>query len=303
MQRTAQAFERLHWDDVRMFLALYRSRTLALAGKALTVDASTMSRRLAILEDALGARLFDRSRDGIAPTEAAEQLLSVAEEIEQGVARFASLVDRLDHQARGLVRVTCPPDVAEVVMVPLLDELLSKYPGLRISLDPGESVLDLTRREADLALRTVRPQGGDLVMTRLTSARWVLVGSPSLCRRVGKLKRFSDVPWVGWSEEFARLAAVRWLAKHGRGIEPVVRSSSLRLQLAAVAAGVGVALVPEPSIEHYRLAKVALSSSLLAAARDWPEDELYLVTHRALRDVPRVRVVWDLLLAKWGERS
>jgi len=303
MQRRPSSFERLQWDDVRLFLALYRSRTLALAGKSLVVDASTMSRRLAALEDALGARLFDRGRSGIVPTEAAEQLLGVAEEIERGMARFANQADGLERRASGLVRVTCPPDVAEVVMLPLLDELLSKHPGLCISLDPGESVLDLTRREADLALRTVRPEGGDLVMTRLTTARWVLAGSPRLCRRVGRLQRFGDVPWVGWGSGFTQLGAARWLAKHGHGIEPVMRSSSLRLQLAAVAADVGVALVPEPSIVHYGLARVTLSASLRAAAREWPEDELYLVTHRALRDVPRVRVVWELLLAKWADRG
>lgn len=302
MQRTATTLEQLQWDDVRLFLALFRNRTVGQAGQTLGVDASTVSRRLVTLERALGAQLFDRGRDGVTPTEAAEQLLDVAEEIEQGVARFANQVDRLERDVAGTVRVTCPPDVAEVVIVPLLAELLAKHPALRVSLMPGESVLDLTRREADLALRTVRPQSGDLVMTRLTSARWVLVAAPALCRRLGKLKSFADAPWVGWSEGFSQLGVPRWLAKHGRGIEPVVRSSSLRLQLAAVTAGVGVALVPEPSVEHYALKRVALSPGLRAAAAEWPVDELYLVTHRALREVPRVRVVWDLLVAKLGER-
>lgn len=61
------------------------------------------------------------------------------------------------------------------------------------------------------------------------------------------------------------------------------------------------ALVPEPSVRHYRLKRVALAAGLRAAAAEWPQDELYLVTHRALRDVPRVRVVWELLLARWGK--
>jgi len=302
MQRKPPPLEQLQWDDVRLFLALCRSRTVGLAGQSLKVDASTVSRRLAALEETLGASLFDRGRDGIAPTEAAEQLLPVAEEIERGVARFANQADALERDAAGVVRITCPPDVAEVVVAPLLRELLNAHPALRITLAPGESVLDLTRREADLALRTVRPQSGDLVMTRLTSARWVLVAAPSLAKKLGKLRDFADAPWVGWGEAMANLGAARWLAKHARGLEPVVRTDSLRLQLAAVSAGVGVALVPEPSVAHYRLQQLKLAPALQPAAAEWPEDELYLVTHRALRDVPRVRVVWDLLLARWGSR-
>lgn len=302
MQRKSTAFQKLQWDDVRLFLSLSRSRTVGQAGRALGVDASTVSRRLAALEEALATTLFERSRDGITPTEAAEQLLPVAEEIEQGVARFANQVDQLEREASGLVRVTCPPDVAEVVVAPLLQELLALHPGLRISLSPGESVLDLTRREADLALRTVRPQSGDLVMTRLASARWVLVAAPTLARRLGTLRDFASAPWVGWGEGLSQLHVARWFAKHVRGVEPVVRSDSLRLQLAVARAGVGVALVPEPSVKHFQLVPVKLAKPLQQAAADWPVDELYLVTHRALRDVPRVRVVWDLLLDRWGPR-
>jgi DNA-binding transcriptional LysR family regulator len=298
----SNTLEKLAWDDVRLFLALCRNRTLTLAGRALRLDASTVSRRLDGLEELLSTRLFDRGRDGIAPTEAAEQLFAIAEDIEQGVARFGNAVSALERDVAGVVRITCPPDVAEVVIAPLLAELFSKHPALRIVLAPGETVLDLTRREADLALRTVRPTGGDLVMTRLTSARWVLVAAPKLARRLGTLKDFRDAPWVGWGDALSSLGAARWLAKHARGTEPVVRSDSLRVQLSAVAAGAGVALVPEPSVRHFRLARVKLAPALSPAADEWPKDELYLVSHRALRDVPRVRVVWDLLLARWGDR-
>jgi DNA-binding transcriptional LysR family regulator len=294
---------RLAWDDVRVFLALCRSRTVGGAAQALRVDASTVSRRLAALEEVLATPLFERGRDGIAPTEAAELLLPVAEEIELGLARFTNQAEGLEREAAGVVRIACPPDVAEVVLAPLLNELLARHPALRIVLDPGESVRDLTRREADLALRTARPSSGDLVMTRLTQARWVLVAAPKLARRVGALRDFGAVPWVGWGERLSHLAAARWLAKHVKNADPVVRSDSLTVQLAAVASGVGVALVPEPSVRHYRLVPVKLAPGLRDAAAEWPRDDLYLVTHRALHGVPRVRVVWDLLLEKFGDRS
>ena len=97
--------------------------------------------------------------------------------------------------------------------------------------------------------------------------------------------------------------AVVAVAKHVKNAEPLVRSDSLTVQLAALASGVGVALVPEPSERHYRLVPVKIAPALRRLAEEWPKDELYLVTHRALHNVPRVRVVWDLLLARWGERA
>ena len=296
------SIESLAWDDVKLFLALCRQPTVGAAAQVLRVDASTVSRRLATLEEVLAASLFDRGRDGIAATEAAEALLPVAEEIEEGMARFGNLAQGLEREAAGIVRITCPPDVAEVVLAPLLSELIVRHPKLRITLDPGEAVRDLTRREADLALRVVRPTSGDLVMTRLTTARWVLVAAPKLARRLGTVRDFAAVPWVSWGERLAGIGAARWLATHVKQADPVVRSDSLTVQLAAVASGVGVALVPEPSVKHYRLAQLKVAPQLRSAAEQWPKDELYLVTHRALQNVPRVRVVWDLLLSRWGDR-
>lgn len=303
MQHELPVHSAFPWDDVRLFLALCRARTVHGAARALRVDASTVSRRLALLEQSLSATLFERSRDGITRTESADELMPIAEEMEQVMTRFANTTQRLEREASGLVRITCPPDVAHVLVTPVLRELLARHPGLRVAVDPREAVLDLSRREADLALRTVRPTRGDLLVRRLTTARWVLVASPKLSQSMGTLRAWDAVPWVGWEEhELASIGAARWFQKHVRGSEPRVRSDSLSLQLAAVAEGVGVALVPEPSVHAYGLVPVKLGAALRAAAAEWPVDELFLVTHRALRSVPRVRVVWDLLVARWGER-
>lgn len=302
MQRKPTPREPLHWDDVRLFLALCRARTVGAAGESLGVDASTVSRRLTALERTLAATLFDRGRDGIAQTKAAEDLLPVAEEIEQVMTRFANSAEALEREVSGLVRITCPPDVAEVAVVPLLPTLLARHPALQIELDPGEALLDLTRREADIALRTVRPQRGDLIVAKLTSVRWVVVAAPRLARELGTLRAWSDAPWVGWGERLANIAPALWLGSHLTQAAPVVRSDSLRVQLAVLSAGIGVALVPEPSAVHYGLVPIKLSPSLRKQASEWPEDELFLVTHRALREVPRVRAVWELLTETVGKQ-
>jgi DNA-binding transcriptional LysR family regulator len=290
----------LRWDDVRLFLALCRARTVASAAGTLGVDASTVSRRLATLEEELGAALFDRNREGITPTEAAENLMPVAEEIEAGMMRFANAAQGLEREASGLVRVACAPDVAVVLLLPLFKELLAHHPALRIEVEESTTPLDLTRREADLAVRVVRPVRGDLVVTRLMQAQWVLAASPEFAASVGKLRKWGDVPWISWTERTAHAPLPRWLAKHAREIEPILRTDSFAVQLAAAAAGLGVVLVPEPSAAHHGLAHVKLAPALKEAAEDWPVNELFLVTHRALREVPRVRVVWDLLVERLG---
>ena len=292
----------LQWDDVRLFLALCRSRTVGEAAGNLGVDPSTVSRRLGALELSLAATLFDRGRDGITATKAAEDLMPVAEEIEEAMTRFGHAAEGLERDVSGLVRITCPPDVAEVVLVPLVQELLRRHRALRIDVDAGEALRELTRREADVALRTVRPVRGDLVVTRLFTVMWVLAAAPALAGTLGTLRSWTDAPWVGWGERRADTPPARWQAKHVRA-EPAVRSDSMRVQLALVAAGVGVTLVPAGSVAHYGLVPVKIGAALRPAAETWPSSELYLVTHRALRDVPRVRVVWDLLLARLADRA
>jgi DNA-binding transcriptional LysR family regulator len=302
MQRSSGGNANLDWNDVRMFLALCRARTVGSAAATLGIDASTVSRRLVALEEAMDASLFDRGRDGVSPTKAAEDLLPVAEEIEQAMLRFTNATESLEREVSGLVRITCPADVAEVVVVPFLRELFTRHPALSLELTPGEALLDLTRREADIALRTVRPTRGDLLVTKLAALRWVAAASPELARELGTIRAWPDAPWITWGERLAQIPPARWLDGHAKGVRPILRSDSLRVQLSAVSTGVGVALVPEPSLEHYGLVPLKLGASLRESAAAWPADELYLVTHRALRDVPRVRVVWDLLLQKIGER-
>jgi len=302
MHPTDLVLDDLSWDDVRLFLALGRSSTVGEAAGTLRVDASTVSRRLAALEARLATRLFDRGRSGLAATEAALELLPIAEQIEEGIARFAGAAEGFEREVAGRVRISCPPDAAEVLLAPLLPELLRRHPALQIDVEAGEGVVDLTRREADLALRTARPKHGDLIVTRLLSVRWRAATAPALARRLDPLRAWGDAPWIGPGDRLAGIAAARWQSKHVPESATSIRADSLRTQIALAVAGAGVALLPERSIEYYGLEPVKVDRRLRAAAAEWPEDELHLVTHRALRHVPRVRVVWELLLEKVGRR-
>lgn len=288
------------WDDVRLFLALCRSRSLGEAGRRIGVDGSTMSRRLASLEEALDAPLFERGRGGIVATEVAQRLMPVAEEMEYVMARFRGEAEAFEREVEGRVRIAAPGDAAEVLIAPLLPELRRRYPKLGIDIDPGEQVVDLGRRAADIALRTARPDKGDLLVTRLMTVRWRVATSPELVEALGPLKRWSDAPWIACGERTMGATPGRWFGAHVGDAEPVLRSDSLTLQIASARLGLGVALVPTLSIAHYGLREVRRARRLRP---EWPEDDLFLVTPRTLRHVPRVRAVWDLLVEEAARRG
>lgn len=286
--------ESLRWDDVQVFLELYRARTLGGAGRSLGLDLSTMSRRLAGLEARLEVPLFDRTRTGLLPTKAATQLLDAAEEMERAALKMSRAAGGLERAVEGLVRVTAPPGVAEAFLAPAFAVLAERHPGLRFEVVGDTRVADLSRQEADLALRTIKPTTGDLVMTRVAEVKWLAAASPAFAQRVGVVRDWADLPWIGWSAELGHIPPARWLTTHVTR-EPVLRCNSMPLQVAAVGRGLGVALVPEPYTQVYDLTPVRFSRRLHASAQAWPGDDLWLVAQRAARKVPRIAAVWEVL--------
>jgi DNA-binding transcriptional LysR family regulator len=131
------------------------------------VNASTVSRRLDALERAVGAHLFDRTLDGVLPTAAAEALGPHAEAMERAASGFALAAQDREVAAEGEVRLTAPPGLAQYLVAPALPRLFHRPSRLRLHVDASVAYADLTRREADLALRMTRPTAGDLVMNRL----------------------------------------------------------------------------------------------------------------------------------------
>jgi DNA-binding transcriptional LysR family regulator len=288
------------WDDVQLFLALYRERKLAVAAKAVGLDPSTLSRRLASLEDALGTRLFDRTREGMAPTEGAELLLAAAEEMAQGYARFARDASNFERTAEGTVRLSVPPGLAESFVGPALVRLHRKHPRIQIELDASLHFVDLTRREADLAIRTRRPQTGDLVSLRLGGRRWIPMQAARHAKGRGPAKEWGSLPWIGWGDDMASFPPAKWVTEHVPRRAMVLRTSHFTTQVAAVEGGLGVALLPAAYARILRLAPVRYGGTLSTSVKDLPTSETWLVGHRALRGVPRVAAVWAFLVEEFA---
>jgi len=285
----------LRWDDARVLLALLRARTLSGAGQLLRVNASTVSRRLAALERALGAHLFDRTPDGLLPTALAEDLEAHAEAMDRAAAGLVLAVEGREVTAEGLVRLTAAPAAMEFLVAPALPRLLAAHPGLRLALDASVAYADLARREADLALRVQRPTSGDLLVRKLGEGRSGIFASPAYAAALGRLRSLGQARWITWGDDLAHIPQARFVAEQVPAQAVVVRTSHPGTQLAAARAGLGAIFTDAAIARATGLVEVQLSPAL----RRLPlvtRGELWLVTHRALRGVPRVAAVWDFIV-------
>ncbi len=157
----------MNWDNARFFLAIARTGTLRAAAAQLNVDQATVGRRLAALEEALSARLFLRTPTLYVMTPAGEALREPAETMERAALQIERRVMGLDDQLCGTIRIATTDSLGKRFVIPALARLRRTHPGIDVVCVTSQSVANLTRREADLAIRTVRPEAPDLVVRRL----------------------------------------------------------------------------------------------------------------------------------------
>lgn len=229
-----------------MFLATYRAGTLSGAARALGVDQSTASRRLGQLEAQVGAALFARSRAGVHPTPVAEAWRPIAERAEAAVREAQVVAASSGTEVEGEVRLALPDAIADYLVAPALPELTERYGGLRLRLDTRPEVADLARLEADLAVRFVRPEGGDLTFRRLGATGFRAYATADYLRaRAGVAPDKLD--WISFLQP--NLPEPRWLAAR-LGVGPRVACNRATTIVAACRAGAGVALLPERFARH-----------------------------------------------------
>ena len=296
-QTHGEAFSELRWGDARFFLALFREGSLKRAAHALGVNISTVSRRLDKLEQTLDARLFDRTPEGTLPTAAASHLAPFAEAMEQAAQDFGRGLEGFEVEPAGVVRLAAMPGLIDHFLASALPDLIARYPGLRIEISSSTGYADLARREADLALRAVRPTTGDVVARSLLTSGWSLLASPSYVESIGRLRRAEDARWITWGEDLAHLPDARWVAEHAPAENVVLRSNGMTGLIEAVRAGLGVMLAPSPYADLPGLMEVPCAPALRREIATLPEMQLWLAGHRAHRSVPRIAAVWDWLVA------
>lgn len=282
----------LDWDNLRIFLAVMRDRSLLGAARKLGIDHTTAARRLSALETAIGTRLFDRSPRGVEPTAAGLALLTHAENIERDIVAATTRIAEADSSVSGTVRLATPEAFGTSFVAPAIHRLHARHPRLQIELAPESRAVSLSKREADIAIALRQPPGGRLVARRLVDYRLGLYASRDYLDRQGAaidLPTLGTHPFVGYIDELIDLPDLRYLEQVAPAARTVFRSSSIAAQQAAVTAGMGLGVLHVFTAEaDVRL--VRLLPTEIEVIRSY-----WLVLHADQQRLPRVRAAIEFL--------
>ncbi len=284
-----------NWDDTRVFLAIARAGTLSGAAEAMEMGIATISRRLDRLEQSLAVPLFSRHQSGYRLTDDGEALLERAEVLEYAGLAFGETA-KLQGNVAGLVRLATSDNLATHFILPSLKGLLEKYPDLRVEVLSGVQSVNLHRRDADLAIRMVKPDSGNLTLKRLGTVGFGLYGDDAYLKILaGEPAGLSlnNAQYVGWPESHQHLPAARWVTRMLRGRPCRVEANTLVAQVSAVSAGLGLGVLP-----HF----MARKNGLHCVNPDIGVDQtLWLVMHSDLAGSRRVRAIADHLITVFDE--
>lgn len=283
----------VNWDDLRFLLALRQGGSLAAASRLLKVEPSTASRRLCSLEAALGVQLAARTPEGLVLNDAGVLASDLAATMERGVNELLARVGGEDQRPEGIVRLATTESMAVLLMrglVPLRDV----HPKIQIELVVSSLALDLTRREADIALRLFRETNPTLIARKVGNVGWSIFASREYVERkgivLGEEVKLADLGVVGFKDPVSRSPGALWLAENTSPSQVVLSGDSVTSVLNGVRAGLGISALPcFLVLEHPTL--VRLTPKVVASS------EAFVVIPPDHRDTARVRLVMEALVS------
>ncbi|MBO6717482.1 MAG: LysR family transcriptional regulator [Rhizobiaceae bacterium] len=277
----------MNWDDVRVFLAVARAGQILGAGRRLGLNHATVSRRVVALEEALGAKLFQRLTTGTELTAAGERFLPVAERMEADmIAARAELAGEGDEIA-GAVRIGAPDGFGVAFLAPRLGELTARYRDLAIQLVPVPRSFSLSRREADIAITVERPTEGRLVAGKLVDYSLGLYASRSYVDRFGMPEKADDLAGhrlIGYVPDLIINPSLDYAAEFWRGWETGYAISSALGQVEAVRSGAGIGVL------HTFIAR-SMPELVQVEAAPPIRRAYWLVYHESVRPMRRIQAV------------
>ncbi|MBS0468829.1 MAG: LysR family transcriptional regulator [Proteobacteria bacterium] len=286
------AMERINWDNLRLFLAVVRAQSAQEAARRLEVDHSTITRRLHRLEKELGAQLFERTPAGHLLTHAGQRLLEHVERMESSMVRVGEDIGGDSHMLTGQVRLGATEGFGSFFLAPHLSHFCERHPGIQVELLIVPRFINLSQREADLAVNIERPQPSGQVCSKLTDYRLRLYASRRYLRECPPIRRLQDLAahrLFGYVDELAFSQELRFLSAIVPDVPSSLRSTSVVAQFNAVREGRGLAVLPCFMAEPCQELVPVLSDALDLRRTFWiaaPADR---------RELARVRALWDYL--------
>jgi DNA-binding transcriptional LysR family regulator len=281
----------MDWDNVRVFLAVARAGQFVAAAKRLRLDHATVSRRIAALETALGAKLFDRRTTGAKLTSAGERFLGAGEEMESAFLHAQGEISGVDLELSGDVRIGAPDGFSTYYLTGTLGDFAERHPGVRLQLMPLPQLTPLARREVDVVVGLDKPEAGRFVARKLTDYTLGIYASAAYLKRngapaeVAALKRHR---LIGYVEEHAFSTALDYVRELFDGAPTNFECASTVTQLEALRAGVGVGVIHDFIARRFKDLVRVLPERCAARA-------YWLVTHEDTRGLGRIRAVAEHL--------
>jgi len=281
----AQAME---WNDLHLVLAVCREGTLSGAARVLDVNHSTVFRRIGAIEEKLGVRLFERFATGYVMTEAGEAMLEVGERVENEILGLSRELIGRDLHLSGVLRVAVPDALLLKILMPHLNIFTQRYPEIQLEMVISNNYLNLTRREADVAVRVTQSPPEIVVGRRICAMMTTIYGSTEYLARQ-TVNAIESYKWLIPDESLAHLPISNWLNHKYPKVKTVLRCNTLLGLYEAAVQGLGVVSLPcflaDPDA---RLMRILVPPDELTS-------ELWLLTHPDLRRTARVRALMDFL--------
>ncbi|MBP0446129.1 LysR family transcriptional regulator [Roseomonas sp. SSH11] len=283
------------WGDLRFLLAVAEEGSTLSAARALGVNQTTVARRIAALEAALGLKLFDRRQDGYRPSEAGQALLAQAGRVREEAETLSQLASRHRRALAGVIRVTTTEGLANSVFTPWLADFTDAYPDIRVEMIADERRLDLARGEADIAIRATKaPEGAGIVARRIADAPWAVYCSRGYAARRGMPADAATLEAhvvIGADGALAGVDPFAWLSRVAPRAPVRTVCSSIVNMVFAIRAGNGLGPLP---------CAMAATEPELVECFPLPDFgyRLFLLTREELKDLPRIRAFNDFIVAR-----
>ena len=287
--------EHLRWDDLKVFLHVARSNSLTAAARVLKMDPATLGRRITRLEEDMNTRLFSRSPQGYDLTDAGARLLVHVGEMEVALRLARGEVQDNQDQLTGTVRIGAPDGSANYLLPQVCAEICNENPGLEVQIVALSRVLNLSKREADMAITVSPPKAGRLTVQKITDYHLHLAATRDYLASHDPIRTTSDLKqhrMIGYISDLIFADELDYMHEVGEMVKPALASNSFSVQLNWARGGAGICIVHDFAIPTYpQLQRILTDQVSLTRS-------FYLVRHADDRKVERLNRFADLLIPK-----